>query len=153
MLRNLCAGKETFRHLHGFSVVLDMLRAASGYYHPTKRTRVEKEKLFELLWDTFGLLSEVFRNHHGNRRYFKKRVEGGGWVALEQAIASIGFGGNESDTWSENQLFGSLLAFAVDDEKLKSLCQDIQHRHGPGRFQTCESSQQEQEQDRYQVLK
>ena len=123
-------GKETFRHLHGFSVVLDTLRAASGYYHPTKRTLVEKEKLFKLLGDTLGLLSDVFRNHHGNRRYFKKRVEGGGWVALEQAIASIGFGGNDPDTWSENQLFGSLLAFAVDDEKLKSLCQDIQHHHG-----------------------
>lgn len=124
-------GKETFRHLHGFSVILDTLRAASGYYHPTKRTQVEKENLFGLLGDTFGLLSEVFRNHHGNRRYFKKRVEGGGWVALEQAIASIGFGGNESDTWSENQLFSSLLAFAIDDEKLKSLCQDIQHQDGP----------------------
>jgi hypothetical protein len=123
--------KEAFRHLHGFSIVLDTLRAASGYYHPSKRTQVEKEKLFELLGDTFGLLTEAFRNHHGNRRYFKKRVEGGGWVALEQAIASIGFGGNESDTWSENQLFGSLLAFAIDDEKLKSLCQDIQHQNDP----------------------
>jgi len=124
-------GKESFRHLHGFSVLLDTLRAASGYYHPTKRSQVEKEKLFELLGNTFTLLSEVFRNHHGNRRYFKKRVEGGGWVALEQAIASIGFGGNESDTWSENQLFGSLLAFAIDDEKFKSLCQNIQYQHGP----------------------
>lgn len=123
--------KDTFRHLHGFSAVLDTLRAASGYYHPTKRTQVEKEKLFELLWDTLGLLSDVFRDHHGNHRYFKTRVEGGGWVALEQAIASIGFGGNESDTWSENQLFGLLLAFAVDDEKLKSICQDMQHQYEP----------------------
>jgi len=124
-------GKETFRHLHGFSIVLDTLRAASGYYHPTKKTQTEKEKLFELLGDTLGLLSDVFRNHHGNRRYFKKRVEGGGWVALEQAIASIGFGGNDPDAWSENQLFGSLLAFAVDEEKLRSLCQDVQHHQGP----------------------
>ncbi len=124
-------GKEAFRHLHGFSVILDTLRAASGYYHPAKRTLVEKEKLFELLGNTLGLLAEVFRGHHGNRRFFKRRVEGGGWVALEQAIASIGFGGNDPDTWSENQLFGSLLAFAADDEKLKSLCQDVRHEHGP----------------------
>jgi beige protein homolog 1 len=121
--------KDTFRHLHGFSCLLDALRAASGYYHPHKRTEGEKEKLFELLGDILGLLADVFRDHHGNRRYFKKRVEGGGWVALEQAIASIGFGGSEPDTGSENRLFGLLLAFAVDDEKLQSICQDLQD-HG-----------------------
>jgi hypothetical protein len=117
--------KDIFRHLHGFSYVLDTLRALSGYYHSTKRTQHEKENLFELLGDILRLLAEVFRGHHGNRRYFKRRVEGAGWVALEQAIASIGFGGSEPDTWSENRLLGLLLAFAVDDWKLQSLCQDL----------------------------
>ncbi|KFY47299.1 hypothetical protein V494_00054 [Pseudogymnoascus sp. VKM F-4513 (FW-928)] len=118
--------RDAFRHLDGFQTILNTIRFVSGYYHPTTRTHEEKEKLFHLLATTLALLSDAFRGHHGNRRYFKKRVEGGGWAALEQAIASIGFGGSDFDTWSENKLFGILLAFAVDDEKLYSLCQDIQ---------------------------
>jgi len=118
--------KDAFRHLNGFQTILDTIRSASGFYHPTRRTQDEKERLFGLLRNTLALLSEAFRGHHGNRRYFRRRVEGGGWTALEQAIASIGFGGSDFDTWSENQLFGILLAFAVDDEGLNSLCQDMQ---------------------------
>lgn len=70
-----------------------------------------------------GVLAQAFREHHGNRRYFKRRVERGGWAALEQTIASIGVGGSEPDTWSEAQLFGRLLAFAFDDKRFELLCQ------------------------------
>lgn len=117
--------KDAFRHHNGFHAILRIIRSISGSYHPTKRTQQEKEKLFDLLHNTLSLLAEALRGHHGNRRYFKKRVEGGGWTALEQAIASIGFGGDDFDTWSENQLFGILLAFAVDDEKVVSACHDL----------------------------
>jgi beige protein homolog 1 len=118
--------KDAFRHLHGFSALLNTLRAVSGYYHPSKRAQGEREKLFELLGNILGILSDVFRDHQGNRRYFKRRVEGGGWAALEQAIASIGFGGSDSDPWSENRLFGLLLSFATGNEALKSLFSDTQ---------------------------
>jgi hypothetical protein len=121
--------KDIFRHHRGFHALLDCLRAASGYYHSNKRSEVEKEKLFEFISDILWTIAGVLSGHHGNRRYFKKRVEGDGWVALEQAIASIGFAGSEPDTWSENRLFGILLAFAVDDEGLLSICQDLQD-HG-----------------------
>ncbi|KAI9732926.1 MAG: hypothetical protein M1818_007359 [Claussenomyces sp. TS43310] len=117
--------KDTFRHSHGFSTLLNTIRATSGYYHTTKRSQAEKDDLFELLGQVLAVLSEVFRDHYGNRRYFKQRVEGGGWAALEQAIASIGLGGEASDSRSENRLFGLLLAFAVDDPNLGSICQDI----------------------------
>lgn len=127
--------KDIFRHEHGFSILLNALRATSGYYQPAKKTQLEKEQLFELLKEILGLLSDVFRDHHGNRRYFKKRVEGGGWEALEQAIACIGFVGSESDTWGENQLFGLLLAFAVDDVDLRALCRVLENpvssKNGP----------------------
>jgi hypothetical protein len=118
--------RDTFRHLNGFAIILDTIRAASGYYHPTQRNLSEKFSLFQLLEDTLALLAETFKDHYGNRRYFKKRVDGGGWAALEQAIASIGFGGSDFDTWSENKLFGILLAFAIGKEELRSLCQKIQ---------------------------
>ena len=79
--------------------------------------------MLDLLDGALDLLAHAFREHNGNRRYFKRRVEGGGWSALEQVIASIGIGGSESDTWGESQLLGKLLAFALDDKRVESLCQ------------------------------
>jgi hypothetical protein len=112
---------DDFRHLHGFQILLDTLRAFSGFYHPTKRSKRDKTQLFELLEIILGILGQTFREHYGNKRYFKRRVEGGGWAALEQTIASTGIGGSESDLWSEAHLFGRLLSFALDDKRFEAL--------------------------------
>lgn len=117
------AARNDFRRLLGFQLLLDTLRTFSGFYHPTKRTQKEKAQIFELLELVLNIIAQAFRDHHGNRRYFRRRVEGGGWAALEQTIASIGVGDSESDIWSEAQLFGKLLSFALDDKRFESLCQ------------------------------
>lgn len=113
---------DSFRHLHSFELLLDTLRTFSGFYHPTKRSQSDKLQIFGLVEAILGILAQTCREHYGNRRYFKRRVEGGGWAALEQTIASIGIGGSESDAWSEAQLFGRLLSFALDDKRLQDLC-------------------------------
>ncbi len=118
-----CAAQDDFRHMHGFQLLLSVLRAFSGYYNPQIRSDAEKRALFELLHATLAVLSAAFRGHHGNRRYFRHRVEGGGWEALEQIIASIGLGVSDSDLWSNCQLFGKLLSFALDDQRMDELCQ------------------------------
>src|SRR4051794_10429348 len=120
---------DDFRHLSGFQTLLDTLRAFSGFYHPTKRDLKVKGQLFQLLGAILGVLAQTFRDHYGNRRYFQRRVEGGGWPALEQAIASIGIGGSESDIWGEGQLFGRLLSFALDDKRFELLCQKAADLH------------------------
>lgn len=119
------SAQDDFRHQHGFQVLLSVLRSFSGYYNPDKRNEREKKALFELLHSTLAVLSAAFRGHHGNRRYFHHRVEGGGWEALEQVIASIGLGVSDSDLWSNCQLFGKLLSFALDDQRMDELCQWI----------------------------
>jgi len=121
--------RDDFRHLDGFQILLDTLRTFSGFYHPSKRSQTEKTQLFELLESILGVLAQTFREHHGNRRYFKRKVEGGGWSALEQTIASIGVGGSEADIWSEAQLFGRLLSFALDDKRFENLCQSVAELH------------------------
>lgn len=114
---------DNFRHLDGFQIVIETLRTYAGFYHPSKRSQAEKTHLFALFDNVFSLLAQTFREHDGNRRYFKRRVEGGGWAALEQVIASIGVGGSDSDVWGESQLLGRLLTFALDDKRIESLCQ------------------------------
>lgn len=127
--------KDDFRHLRGYQILLNTLRAFSGYYHPLKRNQQDKVRFFDLLENILGVLAQTFREHHGNRRYFKRRVEGGGWAAFEQIIASIGIGGSESDIWTEAQLFGRLLAFALDDKRFETLCQIAVEYH-PSRIES-----------------
>lgn len=114
--------QDDFRHLHGFQRMFDTLRAYSGYYNPEKRSEEEKSRLFTLLGAVLDVLAAAFRGHPGNRRYFRGRVDGGGWEALEQTIASIGLGGSDLDFWTSGQLFGKLLAFALNDPVLDQLC-------------------------------
>jgi hypothetical protein len=119
------APQDDFRHAGGFEFVLNILRRFSGFYDPAKRTEAELLSLFKLLGQCLNVLSTIFRKHTGNRRFFRYRVEGGGWEALEQVIASIGLGGAEPDPWVSCRVFGKLLAFALDDEALDLLCQSI----------------------------
>ena len=121
--------QDDFRHLHGFQSLVNALRAFSGYYNPQKRTEKEKTGLFDLLHVVLAIISTAFRGHPGNRRYFQDRVEGGGWEALEQIIASIGVGGSDSDLWTSCQLFGKLLSFSLDDQRLDELCRSVCSPH------------------------
>jgi hypothetical protein len=114
--------QDDFRHLRGFYRLFDVLRAYSGYYIPQKRSEEQRKSLFSLLSTILGVLSAAFRSHPGNRRYFRSRVESGGWEALEQTIASIGLGGSDLDFWTSGQLFGKLLAFSLNDPALDELC-------------------------------
>lgn len=118
-------GPEAFRDKRGFHTLLAILRSTSGYYS-SHRSHTEKEHIFDLLGEVFLILSAALRNEYGNRRYFKHRCEGGGWLALEQSIASIGFGGGSFDSWAENKLFGLLLSFALDNEGIRTVFQDIE---------------------------
>ncbi|KAI1178927.1 beige/BEACH domain-containing protein [Nemania sp. FL0916] len=116
------AVQDDFRHLHGFQRLFEVLRSFSGFYNPQKRSRAEQEAFFALLDALLGTLAAAFREHPGNRRYFRTRVEGGGWEALEQIIASIGLGGADSDLWTSCQLFGKLFSFAMNNAALDRIC-------------------------------
>lgn len=120
--------QDVLRHLDVFSVILRAIRSASGFYNPAKADQDVNKTLFSLLQEALFLLADMLRGHQGNRRYFRKRVEGGGWIALEQAIASIGLSGAELNIWSENKLFGILFAFALDDESAISLFEHAQSK-------------------------
>ncbi|KAK4151448.1 hypothetical protein C8A00DRAFT_17139 [Chaetomidium leptoderma] len=117
--------QDDFRHLLGFQTLLSVLRSFSGFYNPHKRSGAERRAIFDLLHVVLATLSAAFRGHPGNNRYFRDRVEGGGWEALEQIIASIGVGGGDSDLWTNCQLFGKLLSFALDDQRLDGLCRSV----------------------------
>ncbi|KAK0729868.1 hypothetical protein B0H67DRAFT_13762 [Lasiosphaeris hirsuta] len=121
----LASGQDDFRRLNGFQSLVDVLRSFSGFYNPQKRSESDRRGLFDLIHVILAVISAAFRGHPGNRRYFQDKVEGGGWEALEQIIASIGVGGGDSDLWTNCQLFGKLLSFSLDDQRLDELCRSV----------------------------
>ncbi|KAI1295727.1 beige/BEACH domain-containing protein [Xylaria venustula] len=123
--------QDDFRHIHGFQRLFDVLRSFSGFYNPQKRDDAEKAAFFGLLDTLLGTFGAAFSHHPGNRRYFRTRVEGGGWEALEQTIASIGLGGADSDLWTSCQLFGKLFSFALNDASLDQICCDAAYTAQP----------------------
>ncbi|KAF2454179.1 hypothetical protein BDY21DRAFT_354308 [Lineolata rhizophorae] len=123
---------DAFRHARGFTALLDALRSVSGFYEPSRLSRDERTEFFELFRAVLQVLSEALNEHSGNKRYFAKRVEGGGWRALEQAIASTGICGTVVDGEVDDQtdlgyeqLFGLLFAFALGEEMLSPMFRDI----------------------------
>lgn len=123
--------RDTFRHVGGFDALLGTLESAAGFYNPTSLSRDERSEFFELLKAVLEVLSEALNEHAGNRRYFAKRVGGGGWQALEQALANTGVGGvsrdqSSSDQSGQEQLFSCLVSFAIGEEHTHRIFRDVQ---------------------------
>ncbi|KAH4339013.1 hypothetical protein HBH98_211680 [Parastagonospora nodorum] len=135
--------KDAFRHVQGFEVLLLTLRSLSGFYKPAQLSAPDRIDFFEVIKATLDVLSDALNEHAGNRRFFAKRVEDGGWSALEQALGSTGIFGGQSeskrDDAGQEQLFGCLFAFALGEEAVTRIFRDIDKK--------IEEAQAKQEED------
>jgi hypothetical protein len=136
--------KDAFRHVSGFDVLLLTLRSLSGFYKPAQLSTTDRIDFFEVIKATLDVLSDAINEHAGNRRYFAKRVEDGGWNALEQSLGSTGvFGGHSNskrDDAGQEQLFGTLFAFALGEEALTRIFRDIDNKVGEAQSKQEEAS-------------
>ncbi|PHH54099.1 Beige -like protein 1 [Ceratocystis fimbriata CBS 114723] len=132
--------QDDFRHQDGFGLLLTALHRFSGFYNPCTRTKEETSLLFEFLRAWLDVLGAVLAQHSGNRRFFKRKVGGGGasgavggWETLEATLANIGLGGSlltlaessESASWAVYSLFGKLLSFALGDKAFDTLFDSV----------------------------
>jgi hypothetical protein len=121
--------KDTFRQLGAFDVLLLTLRTLAGFYQPAALSPPDRIDFFEVIKATLDVLSDALNEHAGNTRYFAKRVEDGGWAALQQALGSIGIFGRQSkdrrDDAGQEQLFGCMFAFALGEEAMTRIFRDI----------------------------
>ncbi|KAF2014521.1 beach-domain-containing protein [Aaosphaeria arxii CBS 175.79] len=124
--------KDAFRYVKGFDVLLLTLRSISGFYKPADLSPPDRIDFFEVIKATLDVLSDALSEHAGNRRFFAKRVEQGGWLALEQALGSTGIFGGQSkstrDDAGQEQLFGLLFAFALGEESITRIFRDIDRK-------------------------
>lgn len=120
--------KDAFRHVRGFDVLLLTLRSVSAFYSPTGLSTPDRIDFFHVIKATLDVLSDALNEHQGNRRFFAKRVENGGWLALERALASSGICDSQSkstrDDAGQEQLLGCLFAFALGEEDMTRIFRD-----------------------------
>jgi hypothetical protein len=136
--------KDAFRHVRGFEALLLTLRSLSGFYKPAELSAPDRIDFFEVIKATLDVLSDALNEHAGNRRFFAKKVEDGGWGALEQALGSTGIFGGHSETRRDDagqeQLFGCLFAFALGEEAVTRIFRDIDRKVEEAQAKQAEAS-------------
>ncbi|KAF2086354.1 beach-domain-containing protein [Saccharata proteae CBS 121410] len=123
--------KSTFRTSKGFRALLDTLRSASGFYNPSALSAAERTEFFEFLKTTLTVLSEALNEHGGNRRWFSSSSDNNGWNDLEEALRNTGINASSleldtPDSQGQEQLFGTLIAFALGEESMTTIFRNIQ---------------------------
>ena len=114
--------KDSFRQLNGFSVLLESLEQFTIFQKDAKLQQdrnLDEIKVVDVL---FSVLTAALTEHRGNQRFFRTRVDGGGWESLREKLGLIIRASNAIDRCEmSKRIFGCLLACAVDDESVKAL--------------------------------
>jgi hypothetical protein len=121
--------KDAFRHLAGFQALLEFADRLAGLYDAEALSKEERKSLLGIYKDVLGVLAEGLKDHFGNRRYFARRIAGGGIAVLERTVDLLArkIDNLKSDA---QQLYGAILAAALCQETVAgvfgTLCAKLQ---------------------------
>ena len=115
--------KDAFRHHAGFQIIVENLREISD------ALKVQKEGatisiILQWLKTCFALLAVALRAHWGNQRYFRSRVEKGGWESINEIFESwfdVERSRPDTSRRVQEEVLHSLLACSVNDGDLQQL--------------------------------
>lgn len=119
--------KDAFRHSGGFRTVLSRLKKSGTLSAP-----LQANLSLDLLKSLLQLLSAALQEHTGNQRYFRDRVEGGGWSLLQTILSDIIKSfclrkeTNSSNT--VDRILGCLMSCALNDDSISELPNVIRRR-------------------------
>ena len=110
--------RDLFRLEDGFTT---LLTAFEGLYEIQRDATVSGavRLLLEYVQTLFSILSAALQEHRGNQRYFKDRVDGGGWLRLRQSLHQL-LKQYPGVAFKKivYRIFGCLLACAMNDETI-----------------------------------
>ncbi|CAG8246185.1 unnamed protein product [Penicillium olsonii] len=114
------AAKDAFRHLQGFQTLLAFANQIAELYHPENLSKEESKGLLSIFKDVLGVVAEGLKDHFGNKRYFARKIAGGGIAALEQILTSLvkKIDTTEGDA---HHLYGAILAAALCQETVSGI--------------------------------
>ncbi|KAJ5183037.1 Concanavalin A-like lectin/glucanase subgroup [Penicillium capsulatum] len=112
--------KDAFRNLLGFQTLLDLAEKLAMLYDRDALSQEDRKSLLGIFKDVVGVTAEALKDHFGNRRYFARRVAGGGTAALEQTLVLLVGKINQADSDAQ-QLYGAILAAALCQETVTGI--------------------------------
>jgi len=114
--------QDLFRRAQGFQALSKSIQKLVEIWCKSP-TISETKGLIQTLFQFLLVLEAALIHHAGNNRYFRTRVEGGGWSAIQQYLLTLlnTFIQAKSDDTVLEQYFGVLLAAAVGDEGLETV--------------------------------
>ena len=112
--------KDAFRHLRGFQTLLALADQVAELYDPVHKSKEEGKGLLGIFKDVLGVLAESLKDHFGNKRYFARKIVGGGIYALERTLTVVV---KKIDTTEGDaqHLYGAILAAALCQETVSGI--------------------------------
>lgn len=120
LLENLSHERDSFRRANGFQSVIAVLGVvATSYKHCHVTDQEQLSANLNLLEAVFSILAAALQDHKGNQKYFRLRIDGGGWPTLKRLLYPLLQIESEEDIdVIADRVFGCLLACALDDESM-----------------------------------
>ncbi|KAJ5280382.1 hypothetical protein N7478_005754 [Penicillium angulare] len=112
--------KDAFRNLQGFQTLLALADQLADLYDVDALAQNERKDIIAVFKDTLGVIAEALKDHFGNRRYFARRVTGGGTAALEQTLTVFSRKIQQTENDAQ-QVYGAVLAAALCQETIASI--------------------------------
>lgn len=114
------ATKDAFRQRQGFQALLELANKLTELYDPHALTTEQRKSLLGVYKDVMGVLAEALKGHFGNKRYFTRRITGGGTAALERTLTLLVSKIDKAEG-DAHQLYGAILAAALCQETVASI--------------------------------
>jgi beige protein homolog 1 len=86
---NLKGVKDAFRRLGGFQQLLALFGALSSLYDAATITGENEKHFTFVLGQTLAVLAAALQGHAGNQKYFRTRIDGGGWGSLQKSLGLL----------------------------------------------------------------
>ena len=128
LLENPSHTRDNFRRMNGFQSVIAVVRGISMSYKRGIRQR-QLLTVSSLLQALFSILAAALQDHKGNQKYFRLRIDGGGWPSLKKLLYQMLLDEDKDGmTVLADRVFGCLLACALDDESMTGFYSNLRRQ-------------------------
>lgn len=122
--------RDSFRRMDGFqSVVAFMGDISKNYKHHDGIEQGHLSISLNLLQAVLSILAAALQDHKGNQKYFRLRIDGGGWPTLKKLLCPMLLEERKAGmTILADRALGCLLACALDDESMTSFYSNLRRQ-------------------------
>ena len=117
-----CRTRDVFRLEDGFGILCTAFQSLYEIHRIVFSVPGGEQLLLDYVQTLFSILSAALQEHRGNRKFFKNRMNGGGWQQMRDSLLPLLASSPSNQHIGLGKLlervFGCLLACALNDESL-----------------------------------